>query len=151
MNKVHRDISYTNILLRSPGANSFGKTMVREMFTKAFDLSNIENLRKQINCWEGLLIDYDYATVIAKLAMEGASKETIVVEEESGDREVIEGSRDEEDDEEGEDSQNKLNVLDHDQKPSGGQTVSLFFDTCLYLLRHFAGYPSIHRYRVTSL
>jgi len=84
---------------------------------KDFDLSSIEDLRKQMKCREGLLIDYDYANDLADL--EGASKEETVVEGEYEDQ--------------GKDAQSEKSNLDPEQKPSGGRTVSLFFDS-LYLL-----------------
>ena len=90
--KVHRDISYTNILLRDPGIDSPGKMSVREEFVKEHHLSKIEDLRKQIGSREGLLIDYDYATVLADT--EGVTQ-------------------------------------NQEKNPSGGRTVSLFFDTFL--------------------
>ena len=132
--KVHRDISYTNILLRDPGPDPPGRMTVREKFIKDFDLSSIEDLRKEIKCREGLLIDYDYASVVAD--SEGASKETTVVEGESEDL----GKEDL-----GRDTQRRVNVL----KLSGGRTVSLFFDICPYLLRCLAGYSSFHCNGVT--
>ena len=97
---------------------------------KDFDLSGIEDLRKQFKCREGLLIDYDYATDLG--------------EGESGDIEGlgdIEGSQD---DKQGEDS--LLN-----QNPSGGRTVGVFLDIYLYLLKCFAGYSSFYRNGVTYL
>ena len=77
---------------------------------KDFGLSDIEVLRKEIKSREGLLIDYDYATVLAD--MEAA--------------------------------------MDTQKNPSGGRTVSFFFDTCLHLLRYFAGYSSFHCNGVTG-
>jgi len=70
---------------------------------KDFGLADIEGLRKQMTCREGLLIDYDYAAVLAD--SEGES----------------EG---EEDEELGEESK----AFDPHHKLSGGRTVSLYFD-----------------------
>jgi hypothetical protein len=60
-NKVHRDISYTNILLREPGRDSDLKQQIKNNFKNQLNLSEIELLRKDLKCREGLLIDYDYA------------------------------------------------------------------------------------------
>jgi serine/threonine protein kinase len=62
--KLHRDISYTNILLREPGVDSATRTTVRENFIESLGLSDIEKLRKELNCREGLLIDFDYGALI---------------------------------------------------------------------------------------
>ena len=75
--KLHRDISYTNILLRVPGVDSAAKTNVREEFMEKLGLSDIEQLQKKLNCREGLLIDFDYGALI--------SDETTQVEQESED------------------------------------------------------------------
>jgi serine/threonine protein kinase len=63
--KLHRDISYTNILLREPGVESATKATVREEFMESLGLSGIEKLRKELNCREGLLIDFDYGALIS--------------------------------------------------------------------------------------
>ena len=132
--KVHRDISYTNVLLREPGSDSPGKMAVREKFLRDFDLSDIEDLRKEMKCREGLLIDYDYATDLADSEVFG--KEATDVE---GDSEHL-----------GKDTQKQVNNQDPEQKAaSGGRTVSFFYDTCLYLLRCLAGYSSFHCNGVT--
>jgi hypothetical protein len=108
---------------------------IREKFMKEFDLFSIEELRKEFKCREGLLIDYDYATVVAELVE--ASKETTVMEGESEDL--------------GKDTQSQENNLNFGQKPSGDRTVSFFFNTCFYLLRCLAGYFSFHCNGVTEI
>lgn len=60
-NKVHRDISYTNILLQEPGQDSVAKQLIKDEFKDELGLLEIESLRKSLKCREGLLIDYDYA------------------------------------------------------------------------------------------
>ena len=64
-NKVHRDISYTNVLLREPGQESVAKQSIKDEFKDEFDLVEIESLRKSLKCREGLLIDYDYASELS--------------------------------------------------------------------------------------
>lgn len=65
-NLVHRDISYTNILLRSPNSeeDSKLKSDKRREIVKELGLSEIDEIRRELNCREGLLIDFDYAAVI---------------------------------------------------------------------------------------
>jgi serine/threonine protein kinase len=61
-NLVHRDISYTNILLRSPaGKGSDSNSVKRREIMNELGLSEIEELRTRYQCREGLLIDFDYA------------------------------------------------------------------------------------------
>jgi hypothetical protein len=145
--RVHRDISYTNILLREPElgpsdsscrsdspSDSSCRSDIRQKFIKEFGLSEIEELRRLTRCREGLLIDYDYATFLADV---GSANEETTVEGESEDL--------------GKDKPSQGNNLDPRQNPSGGRTVSLFFDTYLYLLRCLAGYSSFHCDGVTSI
>jgi serine/threonine protein kinase len=63
--KVHRDISYTNILLRERDDSVAGKA-ARENVMDKLGLSEIEKLRTRLNCREGLLIDFDYAAVLVE-------------------------------------------------------------------------------------
>lgn len=63
--KLHRDISYTNILLREPGVDSDAKKTVRKNFMETLGLSDIEKLREELKCREGLLIDFDYGAPIS--------------------------------------------------------------------------------------
>ena len=65
--KLHRDISYTNILLREQGKDSEGKVKIRQELEKHLGLTDIEKTRQKLNCREGLLIDFDYATGIDQL------------------------------------------------------------------------------------
>ena len=58
--KLHCDISYTNILLQNPVADSTPKAEIQKEITEALGLSNIEKCQKDLNCQEGLLIDCDY-------------------------------------------------------------------------------------------
>jgi hypothetical protein len=75
--KLHRDISYTNILLWEPGVESATKATVWEEFMESLGLSDIEKLWKELNCQEGMLIDFDYRALI--------SGKTTQVEQESSD------------------------------------------------------------------
>ena len=58
--KLHRDISYTNILLREPEPTN----EKRAKLMQELGLSEIETLREELGCREGLLIDYDYGGLI---------------------------------------------------------------------------------------
>jgi hypothetical protein len=109
------------------GDNSVGKSISRKDFIQTFGLSEIEDLRTKMTGREGLLIDYDYATILA-------------LEEESEGKEDIEGSQDE-----------KTEEQAHPAQPSGGRTVRFFFDVCLYMLRHPTGYSPFYCNGVTSL
>ena len=78
--KLHRDISYTNILLREPESSN----EKREGLMKELGLSEIEELRKQLGCREGLLIDYDYGLPqipqnLAKEATESQNEELLEI------------------------------------------------------------------------
>src|SRR5277367_249707 len=59
--KLHRDISYTNILLREQGQNSSQMLNSRNQFIQQLGLADIEKQRRQLQCREGLLVDFDYA------------------------------------------------------------------------------------------
>ena len=60
--KIHRDISYTNILLREPelDSESTNKLKIRQELMESLGLSDIVKLRQELSCREGLLIDFDY-------------------------------------------------------------------------------------------
>jgi len=84
--RVHRDISYTNILLRELGPPELPvRTMNRKKFMDELELteflSEIEKLRKECLCREGLLIDYDYASHLADV--EPSVPSVMEVDEES--------------------------------------------------------------------
>jgi serine/threonine protein kinase len=65
--KVHSDISYTNILLREPGVDKPDKKATRDQIMALLGLSEIDKLRKQLGCREGLLIDFDYVSPLVEL------------------------------------------------------------------------------------
>lgn len=76
--KLHRDISYTNVLLREPEPRTTEK---RAELMQELGLSDIELLREELGCREGLLIDYDYGGLIfepemhAELATQGVDQQ----------------------------------------------------------------------------
>jgi serine/threonine protein kinase len=78
--KLHRDISYTNILLRDPGNNSVVDA-TRRSYMEGLGLSDIEKLRKELKCREGLLIDFDYGApddgVVAVEDIDGVAVENV--------------------------------------------------------------------------
>jgi serine/threonine protein kinase len=79
-NLVHRDISYTNILLRHTGKDSIEKQAKRREIMDELGLSEIESLRNSLNCREGLLIDFDYASSLelnAETGQTGASASSL--------------------------------------------------------------------------
>lgn len=128
--KAHRDISYTNILLRETDDSDAGRAN-REKVMQELGLSEIEELRMQLKCREGLLIDFDYGAVLAGLAAgEKTNSDEREKETDSGERqgEVLQTSH------------------------SGARTVSNSNSMpILHLLRHLAGYSSFHRTGVASL
>ena len=65
-NLVHRDISYTNILLWElpVSRDSDIKQAKRDEIMRELGLSEIESLRRDLGCREGLLIDFDYASLL---------------------------------------------------------------------------------------
>jgi serine/threonine protein kinase len=60
--KIHRDISYTNILLRDPDSEALDSTRMRiqDELMMSLGLTGIVKLRRDLECREGLLIDFDY-------------------------------------------------------------------------------------------
>ena len=73
-NRVHRDISDTNVLLREPEPDSDAKQRIREEFRDQLGLSQIESMRKTFKCREGLLIDYGHAAELLS-SQEGPGRE----------------------------------------------------------------------------
>ena len=65
-NLVHCDISYTKILLRSQGKDSPEKKDKRREIMEELGLSEIESLRDSLGCRKGLLIDFDYASLLVE-------------------------------------------------------------------------------------
>jgi len=63
--KIHRDISYTNVLLRERDDSAEGREAREELMGK-LGLSKIEELRRKLDCREGLLIDFDYGESLDK-------------------------------------------------------------------------------------
>ena len=65
---VHHEISYTNILLRSQsqdkGDGSQLKQDKRCEIMNELGLSDIESLQEKLGCHEGLLIDFDYVSLL---------------------------------------------------------------------------------------
>jgi serine/threonine protein kinase len=86
--KVHRDISYTNILLREGGDSD--EIQAREDVMNRLGLSEVEELRKRLGCREGLLIDFDYA---ASLIGEPTTSEEKTGEGAPHDFKPVSGSR----------------------------------------------------------
>ena len=113
--KLHRDISYTNILLREREANSTVNA-VRKQFIEDLGLSEIEKLREELNCREGLLIDFDYATTTPD-ATNQVERDSEDCEGGSGERVVLEGA-----DAASTSSSNSC----HAPEPSGVRTVWFF-------------------------
>jgi len=65
-NKLHRDLSYMNILLRESGGDAEEAQRARDNLMERLGLSEIETLQKELNCREGLLIDFDYAAELGQ-------------------------------------------------------------------------------------
>lgn len=142
--KVHRDISYTNILLREPGVDKPDKKAIRDKVMAQLGLSEIDVLRKKLGCREGLLIDFDYASsLVESITLPGPetghngsgagqdqeNQEDQEDSEDQGDQEDQGQDADGDEDEEGEET---TVVRPHPNKPlkiSGARTVS--FPNCL--------------------
>ena len=90
-NKLHRDISYTNLLLRDRGVDSAQKTKLRDGIKEEFGLVQIEKMREDFNCREGLLIDFDHATTLLEDQHFSGNKE----DEDNGDGDDDNRDRDE--------------------------------------------------------
>ena len=63
--KVHHDISYTNVLLQEPGKNLPEMEANREQVMNNLGLAEIEIQCHKLKCQEGLLIDFDYGGKLA--------------------------------------------------------------------------------------
>lgn len=109
-NKLHRDISYTNVLLQEPGV-SRNENQIAWM--NKLGLSQIQELREELKCREGLLIDYDYG---APLEMDtNASADPAQLPGEVATEEKTENQK------------GKGSITNHTPpKVSGSRTVSLF-------------------------
>jgi len=81
---IHRDISYTNVLLRTLGPDSQEKKEWQAKITETFGLSEIENLQAQYSSQEGLLIDFDYASRLAQSENMEESENTTSVDKHPG-------------------------------------------------------------------
>ena len=75
---IHCDISYTNILIWEVDDNLLREASLeaQKCIMNLLGLSKIESLQNELKCWEGLLIDFDYSTVLSciesKLALVGS-------------------------------------------------------------------------------
>jgi hypothetical protein len=58
--KLHRNVSYTNVLLREPGINSTKMEESRKQIIERLGLTDLETQRHKLKCREGLLVDFDY-------------------------------------------------------------------------------------------
>ena len=63
--KVHHDISYTNVLLQGPGKNLPEMKANQEQVMNNLGLAEIEIQCHKLKCQEGLLIDFDYGGKLA--------------------------------------------------------------------------------------
>jgi hypothetical protein len=113
---IHRDISYTNILLRDPEVefDSPNKSRIREELMMALDLSDIMKLRQDLKCREGLLIDLDYGSSLLVNGQNDteAGRETEVGGATEGDKNDGTGE-----------SQHSVSSFPR-QEPSGSRTVN---------------------------
>lgn len=133
-NLVHRDISYTNILLRHTGKDSIEKQAKRREIMDELGLSEIESLRNSLNCREGLLIDFDYASSLepnAETGQTGASASSLDLNAETdqtGASNVNESQGESREDFElVDDEENSKTVIQPTAKRlSGARTVSYF-------------------------
>jgi serine/threonine protein kinase len=135
-NLVHRDISYTNILLRHTGRDSIEKQAKRREIMDKLGLSEIESLRNSLNCREGLLIDFDYASSLepnAETGQTGASASSLdpnalAVSDQTGASNVNESQGESREDFElVDDEDNSKTVIQPIAKRlSGARTVSYF-------------------------
>ena len=140
-NLVHRDISYTNILLRYTGKDSIKKQAKRREIIDELGLSEIESLRNSLNCREGLLIDFDYAASLQPNAGTGqtgaraSSLDSAFVDiastfdvNESQDKSQSESREEYElvDDEDNSKDNSKTVIQPIDKKLSGARTVGYF-------------------------
>ena len=164
-NLVHRDISYTNILLRSPDKDfdTEAERIKRLEIMTELGLSDIETLRRKLGCREGLLIDFDYASFLDSKTETG---QAVINNAASNVNESLGGSqRKSQGDIQGSsqgDSNEDFEVVDSDsgtviqsfvRKFSGARTVCCFYIVfALQILKVvFIGHPSFHCYRTVNI
>jgi len=92
---VHRDISYTNILLREVDDNPLQKGARKKVMT-LLGLQDVDQLRQELKCREGLLIDFDYATVLADLEAQIDEARNVELRSVNEEEEVEEGDDEDE-------------------------------------------------------
>ena len=77
--KLHRDISYTNVLLQE--SDSSQKLPTRVALIQTLGLTEIESQRSSLKCREGLLIDFDYGADLTQEPQQTTLAETTLVNE----------------------------------------------------------------------
>jgi serine/threonine protein kinase len=130
---VHRDISYTNILLRSRDEFEVSQSKLdkRREIMDELGLSQIDDFRRQVNCREGLLIDFDYASLLdPKKTTDQATASTVDESLGESSRQVSSEVSSEGDFEVVDDDNNSKTVIQpiaNLNKVSGTRTVSYFY------------------------
>lgn len=139
-NRLHRDISYTNVLLRDrlDSADSSANAENRNKVIQELGLTQIDAQRVSFKCREGLLIDFDYRI---ELSQSGRESQTITPEGVNPANE--EGSYDDDEDQR-EAASKQCAHSGQAAVPTCVRTVSICLDRCSSLI-DLLGYPSFHR------
>ena len=126
--KLHRDISYTNILLREPGANSERVNNSRQEIMERLGLGEFEKQRHKLKCREGLVVDFNYGGELTQEPTQLHEEMTTDAEEEHDKEDSEESEKDDESEESEEDGEGL--TIRHSNNPranySGVRTVEFF-------------------------
>ena len=149
---IHCDISYTNILIQEVDDDS-SKEASLEAWKRVMNLlglSKIESLWNELKCQEGLLIDFDYGTILScigsKLALVGSEDKLDGLEV----TEVQVGKGKEKQGDSGKGnglnavSSGRMDAQDPIPKASGAHTVCFLNFITIFSLRDLAGHCSFH-------
>jgi hypothetical protein len=152
---IHRDISYTNILIREVDDDKSKEASLeaRKRVMNLLGLSEIESLRNELKCREGLLIDFDYGAVLSfvesKLALVGSEDKLDGLEMNVTEAQLGKGKEKQGDCGKGDGvnaaSGSRTDAQDPiPPKASGARTVCFLNLTTIFPLINLAGHCSFH-------
>jgi hypothetical protein len=127
--RVHRDLSYTNVLLREGGGDTDEVQRTRDKLMGDYGLSEIDKMRRTFEYREGLLIDYDYAAELSQgdEEIEDEGGEDLVDYVRKGEDENENENEDEDEDKTmGHEGTRSTAQANHGENVTGVRTVRIF-------------------------